>query len=612
VQKDIVSFVKTKGTGQEIPDPPKFKDFCRGDVHDSGEDENDDESSYQTAQFPRAINPAHRTGAASPQPSPFESHHDTTNSALSWELQGSSSNSTPQKKSEAEPPTNRTRAGSNAASSTAGPYGQKKYSNSWADIPQVPHNEYPPEGMTNFCRTGPPSSAAPSSFAPSDLSSQSARPESRDSVSEYSSPSYANFSNAKPGPPSQATPTASHKPNIEPDVVPGHTHQDTPTKKSRFWSPFRKPSRPENNFKDSVSANPSPQRPSSRNTWGASAARAAGFGRNGNPGQRNSVLFGGNRDMSGDHPVEPGAKFQLNVGNNVFDVDSQPTITAHPMKHANASQPNLSHRPVSKQHHSAPDQQQQHHSTDDMFDPVAQALEDLNRVSSKVSKPRDGADKYYDIPSPGAIPTPIANPAVAAAQRGTPPPSYDSPVSRLGAPPPAHTKSQMMAAQNRYVNQRKKTFESVGQSGGHARTQSHVPNGTNNMRAVSPQPGMRPGSRAGGGGGGGGAYRPPSSQGLHQSMHGDGHGASRPHSRANNGPGGYHPPPRMGNPYGSSPSREHVSPSNSAWQSSSRPTSSRGGPVENSIMAVSVHRPGTSNEYGGGRPRSNSYIERCT
>ncbi|GME25614.1 Fps/Fes/Fer/CIP4-like protein [Neofusicoccum parvum] len=34
VEKDITNFIRDCGTGQEIPDPPKFIDFCRGDVSD--------------------------------------------------------------------------------------------------------------------------------------------------------------------------------------------------------------------------------------------------------------------------------------------------------------------------------------------------------------------------------------------------------------------------------------------------------------------------------------------------------------------------------------------------------------------------------------------------
>ncbi|KAI1734068.1 hypothetical protein F4680DRAFT_439617 [Xylaria scruposa] len=82
VENDIVHFISEKGTGQEIPDPPKYINFCRGDVDDHRSDVSE-EDNYSVAQFPRSINPAFRT--SSPQPSTYESHHDP-NSALARDL----------------------------------------------------------------------------------------------------------------------------------------------------------------------------------------------------------------------------------------------------------------------------------------------------------------------------------------------------------------------------------------------------------------------------------------------------------------------------------------------------------------------------------------------
>ena len=73
VEKDIVAFIRERGTGQEIPDPPKYINFCRGDVSDSQSEASEDDS-YSVAQFQRTINPAYRS--SSPQPSTYESHHD--------------------------------------------------------------------------------------------------------------------------------------------------------------------------------------------------------------------------------------------------------------------------------------------------------------------------------------------------------------------------------------------------------------------------------------------------------------------------------------------------------------------------------------------------------
>src|SRR3954471_14958248 len=81
VEKDIITSIRERGTGQEIPDPPKYINFCRGDV-DSQSEASEDES-YSVAQFPRSINPQFRS--SSPQPSTYESHHDP-NSALARDL----------------------------------------------------------------------------------------------------------------------------------------------------------------------------------------------------------------------------------------------------------------------------------------------------------------------------------------------------------------------------------------------------------------------------------------------------------------------------------------------------------------------------------------------
>ncbi|KAJ3578986.1 hypothetical protein NPX13_g1571 [Xylaria arbuscula] len=82
VEEDIIHFIKEMGTGQEIPDAPKYINFCRGDVDDHNSDVSEEEN-YSVAQFPRSINPAFRT--SSPQPSTFESHHDP-NSRLARDL----------------------------------------------------------------------------------------------------------------------------------------------------------------------------------------------------------------------------------------------------------------------------------------------------------------------------------------------------------------------------------------------------------------------------------------------------------------------------------------------------------------------------------------------
>lgn len=98
VEKDIIHFIREKGTGQEIPDPPKYINFCRGDV--DVQSEVSEEEAYSVAQFPRSINPLFRS--SSPQPSTYESHHDPT-SALAREL-GHGDPGTPSTRERRTPP----------------------------------------------------------------------------------------------------------------------------------------------------------------------------------------------------------------------------------------------------------------------------------------------------------------------------------------------------------------------------------------------------------------------------------------------------------------------------------------------------------------------------
>jgi len=144
VEKDIGSFIEVQGTGQEIPEPPRFINFCREDATDTSSEFSEDD--YSVAQFPRTINPAFRT--SSPQPSTFESHNDP-NSDLARSMgygeqerdRGSrESTLTPQKGMQAQPSQDYRRQAHMASQMQQPP----------PDLKAVPYNEYPPEGMTMF------------------------------------------------------------------------------------------------------------------------------------------------------------------------------------------------------------------------------------------------------------------------------------------------------------------------------------------------------------------------------------------------------------------------------------------------------------------------------
>ncbi|CZR61194.1 probable proline-serine-threonine phosphatase-interacting protein 2 [Phialocephala subalpina] len=494
VEKDIASFIKEQGTGQEIPDPPKYINFCRGDISDTQSEASEDDS-YSVAQFPRTINPAYRT--SSPQPSTYESHHDP-HSAVARELghdpmtppsreatltphKGNlpsrdnllsldkpqigaqptvlgdrrvatpiASTPTPHQPPQSRQPPQPRQGQLNQAQPNRISYEQAQH----GPLAAVPHDPYPMDGMTMLCRTGPPSASDRSS------AHSPGRPSSRDSNSEYSNPT--SFSSQEP-PSGKNSPTKQVVPPPEKQVL---------KKKSGFFqshSPFRRKSNKEKE-------NSVVMTPSSRNTW--SASRTTGQS---TPSRRPQLYGQDSQNMISDRPsgspepIDPRASFQLNVGNNVFDV-------ATPDQKKKATQNDAAQQ-------------------EEDLDPIAQALAELKGVT-KASSTRVSADNYHGIPTPapGSAPTTrpgaalAANGALMAGMRGTPPPSYDQPVSRLGAPQPAFTSKQMNQVRQKYVDQTQNMFNTQArpgsQAGGYG-SGSHSRPGTRGSdmpRATSPAP----------------------------------------------------------------------------------------------------------------------------
>ncbi|KAE9978329.1 hypothetical protein EG328_001503 [Venturia inaequalis] len=587
VEKDIMSFIKEQGTGQEIPDPPKFIDFCRGDINDNASDTTDDEA-YTVAQFPRPINPTIRS--SSPQPSMFESHHDP-NSALARDMgvpvapdvDPLRSSQTSSRHSAYPDPRNSLRGN---------PYQQGGFANSAAamsaaEIPQVPHDPYPQDGMTQFCRTKP--NMAP----PSERSSQPspARPASRDSASPIKQ---------------MSMPPMAPPPIALPPVSPGE--DDSPKKRGFFNSPFRRrASKHERDTSQASSATATPT--NNRNTWGRSAGRSATAdvtsspSRYNNTGSRGSEYVRGQPSASPEPDrADPRASFQLNVGNNVFDVASPDTKRQSPRKAAQA--------PLD-------------------LDPIAQALEELKGVT-KQSSIRQSADRYAGLATPapgtsgtsspmptGAIRTPIVN-----GSHGTPPPSYDQPISRLGAPPAAHTSRAMQESTKKFTAQKQEVFngipphqrhQSQSQQGSWGRQSTrqgpdHRSSSPAPPRATSPRPDMYHQQSQQG------SYTRPSSQ-SHQ---------SRPPSQSGYANRAVSPNPYQqqarprantnhSSTYGSLPGQSPtmnipraLSPQPPPFaQSQSRPGSRAGGPP----MAMQLASPSPASEYGTqrGRPQSQYY-----
>lgn len=469
VEQDITTFITERGTGQEIPDPPKYINFCRGDVNDTPSEVSEDDN-YSVAQFPRSINPAFRT--SSPQPSVFESHHDPS-SALAYDMGLGNVNpsgrevaapqkaATPKKASmsmendgqrqlemrperqierqperQIERQPDRARQEVFHAPSQTRPHGLDL--SQYGQVSAVPHDPYPTDGMTMLCR--PPGTS-------SDLSS-SARPSSRDSRSEISIAT--SFTSQDP-PSGKVSPTKQ-------DLVPAASPEKEKRmlkKRSGFFqnhSPFRR---------KSVKEVQAP--PSNRNTWHSSNNQASQQAppRRQPPYQHEQIGAPQNRAASPD-PIDANASVALGVGGNVLPVSAPDSSRAVAMK-----------KPQNGQ--------------DD--DPIAQALAELKGVASgKSSSVRVSADSYHGIatPAPG-MKGRMANSAAAAGMAGTPPPSYDQQVQRLGVPPSAHTAKAMKQTSEKFVGQTRNMF---GGSGGYGPQGVPRPNARGNEvpRAASPAP----------------------------------------------------------------------------------------------------------------------------
>lgn len=451
VEKDIMTFINEYGTGQEIPDPPKYINFCRGDASDTQSEASEDDR-YSVAQFQRTINPAFRT--SSPQPSTYESHHDPK-SGLARELGHREPETPPLEVTptpKAAPPQSRQPQDYRQDQSRI-QYEQSQH----GPLATVPHDPYPMDGMTMLCRTGPSSEK-----------SSAHRPSSReDNHSEYSNPT--SFSSLDP-------PSGKQSPLKQDTVAAPVPEKAVQKRKSGFFSnsPFRRKSKHEKDLQNATIT------PSSRNTWSASKTTSS-FS---NTPIRNQPNYGAASQISqaerqalSPEPIDPRASFQLNIGNNVFDV-------ARPDKR-----------------NTAPKEKDK-----EDLDPIAQALAELKGVTgTKQSSSRVSADRYSGLatPNPEVASSRSAQVAPIAPLRGTPPPSYDQPVSRLGLPKPAFTAKAMQQTSQQYQSQTKNMFtanqarneqpRTYGTSSPRPSTRGNdAPRPTSPLptRSVSPRPGI--------------------------------------------------------------------------------------------------------------------------
>ncbi|RLL95524.1 hypothetical protein CFD26_101123 [Aspergillus turcosus] len=407
VEKDIVSFIKERGTGQDIPDPPKFINFARGDINDASS-ELSEEDGFSVAQFQRTINPAFRS--SSPQPSTYESHHEPR-SELDHDSPTTPASReatvTPQKPTQPPAPLDLRRGGHLPPNYDPNQHGE---------IATVPHNAYPTDGMTMFCRTGPPSER-------SSGSNSAYRPSSRDSRSEISNPTSVS---------SQEPPSAEQSPTKPTNGValPGLSgDKQIQKRKSAFFSnsPFRRKSRHD---KD---RNSGPSQLPTRSTWDSPTKQATPV-KAPQPQPPPAPVLDNDRPIESPEPVDPRANFQLNVGNNVFDV-------ASPDKGA------------------AKKAAQTAKAGEEDLDPIARALADL-KGGGKQSMTRVSADRYHGIATP--VPSaPSSN--YSDAPVATPPPAYnDTSIKRLDAPQPAFTSAQMQKTTQKYTGQTQSMLRGSG------------------------------------------------------------------------------------------------------------------------------------------------------
>ena len=332
------------------------------------------------------------------------------------------------------------------------------------------------DGMTMYCRTAPPPSSDRSSAA------SPGRPISRDSQSDDSNPTSSSSyepSSGKQSPTKLGAPPATA--NSEND------RQVSKTKSGFFQnhSPFRRKSKHgrESRLMDASNVTaPSEHQgttltASSRGGMAGSTHPTQSPTRSGRESQ--GMLLESRHQSRSPEPVDPRANFQLNVGNNVFDVASPD------------AQPNAAGNQSSQ--------------TQDALDPIAQALAELKGVG-KQSSARLSADRYHGIQTPApsvtASSTTPKHAGASPTRRTTPPPSYDQPTRRLDAPQPAFTSAQMKQTRQKYVDRKQNMFgDSAGtlspvRTDAHARTQSRpgVGGGSNSYggydvpRAVSPIP----------------------------------------------------------------------------------------------------------------------------
>ena len=327
----------------------------------------------------------------------------------------------------------------------------------------APHNEYPLDGMTMYCRPGNMISDNSSSPSPGARPPSSHASGSGSDLTSVSSGSEVGPAARNPGPRGGSPVKQLQQPQQPQQPQASRSEEKLVQKrKSGFFSgggPFRRKSKSEKEQRHQLQLQQQAQqkalqeqrrmeaqrqqeataRPSlkTRSTWSpaapsnspsANSRHRAGYeSGSSNSRPRQSQQRPRDERHQSPEPIDPRASLALNVGGNVFDVSNPDTDKGRKPREADEMAP----------------------------DPIAQALAELKDVTRN-SATRNTADRFFGLatPAPAATPAPGSNSAAAAAQRGTPPPGYVPKNSALGLPPPAFTSAQMQETTQRYVNQR--------------------------------------------------------------------------------------------------------------------------------------------------------------
>ncbi|TKW57782.1 Septation protein imp2 [Colletotrichum tanaceti] len=548
VETDIVSFIKEQGTGQEIPDPPKYINFCRGDINDTQSESSDDDS-YSVAQFPRSINPAFRS--SSPQPSTYESHHDP-NSSLAQDL-GHKESVPPASRSVALPDAGRKEAGpsasrhaaadtlrTDASSSSRNFAPELSYKHASAssrghaleqghdDVGSSSPRKYfqemgRREMVTAAVREMPlPAQRIPplleKSRQPAPVPQQQHQHQQHQQQQQQQQQQHS-----RPHPDKSQTPTSVVVPH-DPYPLDGMTMlcRTGPPSERSSQPPSARPSSRDSQSDYSNPTSLSSQEPPSGKVSPIKQEQVSalppasdkhvlkkrsGFFQNHSPFRRKSTKEtprpSANRNTW--HPVSaqgsPSRRPQLQTQEPSHLLGDRSTISPEPID-ANATlalnvgqnvfsvtNPDLERRKGSNAQPAQPE-----------TDPIALALAELKGVGvGKQSSVRVSADRYHGIatPTPGSqpfsrsVPPAASNGAVAAGLRGTPPPYDQQVVQRLGVPPQAVTAKAMKETSQKFADQTRSMFSQANRPGsgyGGASQSRPMTRGSDVPRAASPAP----------------------------------------------------------------------------------------------------------------------------